>query len=296
MKQRLDIPRIVPWLFLAPALLLLGTFALVPLLRAAWWSLTDADLLRTGSAVWTGTANYSELLSDPRFRRAFFNTACFALMVVPVQATLAFFLALWVNRPERYWRWLRTVFFLPIVVSMPVLAVLWTMLYQPLRGGQTGLINALIGSIGLPVQDWLQQPHLALPAIAFMSVWQGVGFQMMIFLAGLQTLSASQLEAATIDGAGAFQRLRHIILPAMRPSIIFVITATLILSFRLFAQPYLMTRGGPEDATLSIIQFIYETTFLGRELGRANAGAMIFLLLVAVLALLQRAFAREVRS
>jgi len=288
--------RLIPWLFLAPALALLGTFTLVPMLRAAGWSLTDADLLRTGSAAWTGAAHYSDLLTDPRFRRAFFNTACFALMVVPVQAALAFFLALWVNRPEPQWRWLRTVFFAPVVVSMPVLAVLWTMLYQPMRGDQTGLVNALVATVGLPAQAWLQNPRLALPAIAFMSVWQGVGFQMMIFLAGLQNLSRDQLEAATIDGAGAAQRLRHVILPAMRPSIAFVLTATLILSFRLFAQPYLMTRGGPEDATVSVIQFIYETTFLGQELGRASAAAMLFLALVAGLALAQRLFAREVRS
>ena len=288
--------RITPWLFLAPALLMLGVFTLAPLLRAAAWSFTSADLLNIDAAHWVGTANYSNLLADPRFRQAFFNTACFALMVVPLQAALAFFLALWVNRPERRWRWLRTVFFLPVVVSMPVLAVLWTMLYQPLRGDQMGLVNALVSGLGLPAQDWLQNPHLALPAIAFMSVWQGVGFQMMIFLAGLQNLSKDQLEAARIDGANAFQRLRYVIVPGMRPSIIFVCSATLILSFRLFVQPYLMTRGGPQDATVSIIQVIYETTFLGRELGRACAGAMLFLLLVAALTLLQRLFAREVRA
>jgi ABC-type sugar transport system permease subunit len=288
--------RATPWLFLAPALLLLGAFALVPMLRAARWSFTGADLLDVGGARWIGAANYSDLLTDPRFRRAFFNTALFALMVVPAQAALAFFLALWVNRPEPHWRWLRTVFFVPVVVSMPVLAVLWTMLYQPLRGDQMGLVNALVAGLGLPAQDWLQNPRLALPAIAFMSVWQGVGFQMMIFLAGLQNLSKDQLEAAQIDGANAGQRLRHVIVPAMRSSIAFVLTATLILSFRLFVQPYLMTRGGPADSTVSLIQFVYETTFLGRELGRACAGAMLFLLLVAGLTLLQRLFAREVRS
>jgi len=288
--------RAIPWLFLAPALLLLGLFTVVPMLRALGWSFTRADLLAIDSARGAGFANYSELLTDPRFRRAFFNTAWFAVLVVPAQAVLAFFLALWVNRPERCWRWLRTVFFVPVVVSMPVLAVLWTMLYQPARGDQMGLVNAVLGSLGLPAQDWLQNPRLALPAIAFMSVWQGVGFQMMIFLAGLQNLSKDQLEAARIDGAHVGQRLRHVILPAMRPSIVFVLTATLILSFRLFVQPYLMTRGGPGDATVSIIQVIYEITFLGRELGLASAGAMLFLLLVAGLTLVQRLFAREARS
>jgi ABC-type sugar transport system permease subunit len=288
--------RAAPWLFLTPALVFLGLFAVWPTLRAAWWSLTGADLLDVGAARWVGAANYSDLLGDPRFRRAFLNTAVFAAMVVPLQTALAFFLALWVNRPERCWRWLRTVFFVPVVVSMPVLAVLWSMLYQPMRGGQSGLVNALVAGLGLPPQEWLQDPRLALPAIAFMSVWQGVGFQMMIFLAGLQNLSKEQLEAATMDGAGAGQRLRHVILPAMRPSVVFVLTATTILSFRLFVQPYLMTRGGPADSTVSVIQFVYETTFLGRELGVASAGAMLFLGLVAVIAAVQRRAAREERA
>lgn len=296
MSRASGIRRSIPWLFMAPALGLLGLFTVLPLLRAVGWSFTSADLLNVGAARWVGGANYSELLTDPRFRQAFCNTAWFALMVVPVQGVLAFFLALWVNRPERHWRWLRTVFFIPVVVSMPVLAVLWTMLYQPMRGDQMGLVNALFNGLGLPAQEWLQNPRLALPAIAFMSVWQGVGFQMMIFLAGLQNLSRDQLEAARMDGAHAGQRLRHVIVPAMKPSIIFVLTATLILSFRLFVQPYLMTRGGPEDATVSIIQVIYEMTFLGRELGLAGAGTVLFLLLVAGLTLAQRLFAREVRS
>jgi ABC-type sugar transport system permease subunit len=276
------------WLLLAPALLLLGLFVVWPLVRAVVWSFSNASLLQPEEATFIGGLNYSDLLSDPRFRRAFLNTALFALMVVPLQTVLAFFLALWVNRPELHWRWLRTVFFVPIVISMPVLAVLWTMLYQPARGPEMGLINAVVTTLGLPPQAWLQDPRLALAAIAFMSVWQGVGFQMMIFLAGLQTLSTEQIEAAAIDGAHAGQRLRHVIIPGMRHSIAFVLTATLILAFRLFVQPYLMTRGGPEDSTVSIIQFIYETTFLHRDLGGACAGALLFLVLVGILTLAQR--------
>lgn len=268
---------------LAPALLLLGVFVVWPLLRTVMWSAQGVGLLDPGAAAWNRGANYSYLLSDPRFRQAFFNTAWFVVMVVPLQCACAFFMALWVNRPERYWRWLRTAFFVPVVVSMPVLAVLWTMLYQPVEGAQMGLVNAVLTTLGLPARDWLHDPQLALPALAFMSIWQGVGFQMMIFLAGLQQLSTEQLEAARIDGAGALQRLWHVIVPGMRHSIVFVLTATTILAFRLFVQPYLMTRGGPQDRTLSVIQYIYETTFLNRDLGLASAGAVFFLLLVAVI-------------
>lgn len=275
------------WFLVAPALLLLALFVAWPLARSFYWSFTDAELLAPQGAAWNRGGNYSYLLSDPRFRRAFLNTALFTIMVVPLQCALAFFLALWVNRPERCWRWLRTVFFVPVVVSMPVLAILWTMLYQPLDGERVGLINSLLMAVRLPPQRWLLDPGLALPAIAAMSVWQGVGFQMMIFLAGLQQVSREQLEAARIDGANAAQRLKHVLIPAMRNSIVFVLVTTTILAFRLFVQPYLMTRGGPQDRTVSLIQYLYETTFLNRELGLASAGAVLFLLLVAAITLMQ---------
>jgi len=141
-----------------------------------------------------------------------------------------------------------------------------------------GLINHLVHALGLPTQDWLGDPDLALFSIAALSIWQGVGFQMMIFLAGLQNLSRAQLEAARMDGAGALQRLWHVILPGMIPSVVFVMLTTTLLSFRLFVQPYLMTRGGPENRTVSIVQMIYETTFLNRDLGLAGAGTILFLL------------------
>lgn len=279
--------------FLLPAMLLLGVFVAWPLARAAWWSFTNADLLATERASAIGVSNYSDLLTDPRFQRAFGNTALFALMVVPLQTVTAFLLALWVNRPERAWRWLRVVFFAPVVVSMPVLAVLWTMLYQPAQGAQMGLVNAALQTIGIAPQAWLRDPALALPAIALMSIWQGVGLQMMLFLAGLQGVSRELLDAARIDGATARQRVWHIIIPELRNTIVFVVTITTILAFRLFVQPYLMTHGGPGDSTRSLVQVIYETTFLNQDLGRACAAAFLFLAWVGLLTLLQRSLLRE---
>lgn len=284
------------WLFLLPAAILLGLFMLWPLARALYWSFTYADLLHPSDQSWAGGEHYTNLLSDSRFREAFWNTALFALMVVPVQTVAAFFLAMWVNRPERAWQWLRSVFFIPTVVAMPVLAVLWTLLYQPAQGDEMGLVNAALAAIGIPPQPWLRDPYLALPAIAFMSVWQGVGLQMMIFLAGLQSIPRELLEAARMDGAGPWQRTIHVIIPAMRNTISFVVTVTTILAFRLFVQPYLMTRGGPGNSTLSLIQSIYEMTFLSQNLGRACAAAFLFLIWVGFLTLLQRLFLREERA
>lgn len=288
--------RIHALVFLGPAALLMGIFVLWPLVRSLGWSLQAVSILNPDQGRPMRLENYSWLLADPRFRQAFANTAGFALMVVPLQTVLSFFAALWVNRPEPEWRWLRTVFFLPVILSLPVLAVLWSMLYQPLQGEQMGMINRLVTGIGLPARDWLGNPATALPALALMSVWQGMGFQMMIFLAGLQQLSSAQLEAARMDGAGALRRLWHVILPGMRPTLVFVVVTTTLLSFRLFVQPYLMTRGGPEDATVSVVQLIYETTFLSRDLGLASAATMLFLSLVAGLLILHRWAERRVQA
>lgn len=292
---RRDYAKTAPW-FLLPAGVLLAVFLLWPLARAFVWSLHDTDLLAPERQRWVGLAQYSDLLRDPRFTRAFANTALFALLVVPVQTLLAFALALWVNRPEPAFRWLRGVFFVPTVMAMPVLAVAWTLIYQPAQGGEMGLLNAVLGAIGVAPRSWLGDPELALPAIAAMSVWQGVGLQMMVFLAGLQTLSRDTLEAAALDGASGWQRVWHVIVPASRNTLLFVVTVTTILAFRLFVQPYLMTRGGPGDRTLSVIQSIYETTFLAQDLGRACAGAFLLLLVVGALTVAQRWAAREERA
>ena len=282
--------------FLAPALALLAVFVVWPLVRAGVWSFTNADLLSPERARGVGLDNYTGLWADGRFRRAFLNTWMFALLVVPAQTVLAFFMALWVNRPEPAWRVLRGVFFFPVVVAMPVLAVLWTLLYQPAQGGEMGPVNAALGVFGVPPQAWLRDPALALPAIAFMSVWQGVGLQMMVFLAGLQSVPKELIEAARIDGAGAWQRVWHVVVPSMRNTIIFVVTVTMILAFRIFVQPYLMTRGGPGNSTLSLIQSVYEMTFVTLVLGRACAAAMAFLVLVGGITWAQRRWMKEERE
>jgi multiple sugar transport system permease protein len=283
-------------LFLLPALALLTVFALWPVARSVWWSLHDTDLLAIDRQRWVGLRQYSELLEDSQFRQALANTALFATMVVPLQTLAAFLLALWVNRPQPEWRWLRGVFFVPTVIAMPVLAVSWTLLYQPASGREMGLFNAALVAIGAEPQAWLHDPALALPALAFMSIWQGVGLQMMVFLAALQNVPNDVLEAATLDGAGGLQRTWYIIVPTLRNTIVFVVSVTLVLAFRLFVQPYLMTRGGPEGATRSLIQAIYELTFVSQDLGRACSGATLLLALVGVMTAIIRAIWREERA
>lgn len=287
--------RHAPW-FLSPALILLALFVVWPLLRALWWSLNATDLLALDRQSWVGLSQYSELIGDRRFRQAFANTALFALMVVPVQTLLALSLALLVDRAEPAWRWLKVAFFLPTVMAMPALAVLWSLLYQPAQGEEMGPFNRALELVGLPPQAWLVDPGLALPALAAMSVWQGVGLQMMVFLAGLAALPRDLREAALLDGASAFQRTVYVTLPALRNTLVFVVSVTVILAFRLFVQPYLMTRGGPGDHTLSVIQMIYETTFVSQDLGRACAAGFLFLVVVLLFTLVQRAAVREDRA
>jgi ABC-type sugar transport system permease subunit len=179
---------------------------------------------------------------------------------------------------------------------MPVLAVLWTLLYQPASGDEMGLVNAVIAGLGLAPQAWLRDPSLALLAIAARSVWQGVGLQMMVFLAGLRGLPRDSLEAARLDGANGWQRTIHVTLPALRNSWVFVLTVTTILAFRLFVQPYLMTRGGPQSSTVSVVQAVYEMTFVAHDLGRACAASFLLLGWVALVTLLQRRYVHEERA
>jgi ABC-type sugar transport system permease subunit len=236
------------------------------------------------------------VLEDSHFRQAFANTALFAVMVVPLQTLAALLLALWVDRPEPAWRWLRGVFFVPTVIALPVLAISWTLLYQPASGREMGLFNAALVAVGAAPQAWLHDPALALPALALMSIWQGVGLQMMVFLAALQSVPRDVLEAATLDGADGLRRSWYIILPALRNTIVFVVSVTIVLAFRLFVQPYLMTRGGPDGATRSLIQAIYELTFVSQDLGRACSGATLFLALVGAATATIRAVVREERA
>jgi len=198
-----------------------------------------------------------------------------------------------VNRREAAYRALGAVFVVPTLVSMPVLSVVWTALYQGRSGEQIGPISALLALFRVEPQAWLAQPQFALPAIALMSIWQGVGLQTLVFFSGLQAIPRETIEAASLDGAGAWRRLIHITLPSLRNTTIFVVTVTTIWSLRLFVQPYLMTHGGPAERTLSVTQWIYECTFIDHEFGRASAASVLLLLAVFSLVWLQRRSSKE---
>jgi multiple sugar transport system permease protein len=283
---------LVAWLFSAPGLLLLSAFLVAPFLLAVWFSLTNERLISPLPTRWVGLDNYTAVLTDGTFWRALVNNVWFVLVVVPVQTCLALWLAILVNRQVRGRVVFRTVYFLPVVTVMAAAAVIWTLLYNP-----NGLVNAVMETVtfGAFAPDWLNSTTWALPAIMIVSIWQGVGFQMIILLAALQDVPDQLYEAAAIDGATPWQQFRNVTLPGIRNGLIFVVTVTTILAFRLFDQVWLMPQrpGGPLDATRTVMLEMVETGFGRQQIGRGAAIAVVFFLIVLLVAMVQRRFVRE---
>lgn len=232
------------------------------------------------------------LASDPLFLTAFFNTLSFVVVVAPLQAGLALCLAVLVNQKLRFVNVFRMIYFMPVVISMVVVGFLWRFIYD----GQNGLLNSVLGflSFGLiqPV-DWLGNPNTAMPALIAMSVWQGVGFHMVIWLAGLQTIPAVLYEAADIDGAGAWQKFRNVTWPGLRNTAVLILIVITMQAFGLYTQVQVMTRGGPLDATQSIV---YQAVIRGQERQDIAGGSAISILLftmVLIISIVQRYLTRE---
>lgn len=277
----------------APALLGLLVFVAAPFVLAAGMSLTT---LRLGSPLpvdFVGVEQYRRLLGDPSFRQALANNLAFAAMVVPLQTGLALGLAILLDRPLRGLPAFRTAFFLPVVFPMALVAVVWELLYAP---GATGAVNALLGwaTLGSWVpRDFLRDPALAMPSLVVLSIWQGVGFQMVILLAGLQAIPARLYEAAQLDGAGPWARFRHVTLPQLRNPLAFVVVLTTILAFRLFDQVRILTGGGPEKRTTTVIFEAVTAAFERQQIGRASAMTVVFFVVVLGLSVLGARLIRE---
>lgn len=280
----------------APAAAGLMLFIGLPFMLAVVLSFTN---LRLGSPLPTrfvGFQQYARILADPAFRRALLNNAVFAAVVVPLQTTLALVLALALNRQLRGTVVYRTVFFMPVVFPMALVAVVWTLMYAP---GPNGLVNAVLslvsrGAIG-PF-DFLRDEFLALPAIMLLSIWQGVGFQMVVLLAGLQAIPDVLYEAARIDRAGSVSQFLHVTLPQLRNPLIFTGLVTTILAFRVFDQVQIMTRGGPKNATTTVMFEAVKTAFDRQQVGRAAAMTVVFFVIVLAVTWLQHTVAKQERE
>ncbi|MFC4336980.1 carbohydrate ABC transporter permease [Salininema proteolyticum] len=279
-------------LFAAPAVLLLVTFLVVPTAMALWLSVTNARLISPTAPEFTGTANYVRAFTaDGDFQRALLNTFLFAAAVVPLQGGLGLVLALLVDQKLAGRNFFRTVYFIPVITSMVVVSVLWRFLYQ-----EEGLINSLISMLSggaLEGTAWLSNPSTALGAIVVMSVWQGVGFHMVIWLAGLQNIPEQVYEAARLDGVTAWQRFRHITLPLLKPTFVFVLVTITIAAMGLFVQVDVMTNGGPLSSTTTIVFEIVRKGYQQQQIGYGAALSAVFFAIVLVLAFVQRRLTRD---
>jgi multiple sugar transport system permease protein len=275
--------------FAAPALAAIALFFFVPVAASLGLSLTDFDIYALAdlrNLRFVGLRNYAELLRDPVFWTALRNTAFFVAVGGPLSVATSLGAALLLQSRLVRWKGLfRTLYFLPVVTTLVAVAVVWRYLYHP----RVGLLNRALGALGVPPVDWLGDPALALPALIALAVWKNFGFNMVIFVAGLQAIPERLYEAARLDGASAAQQLRHVTLPLLLPTTSFVLVMTLIGHFQLFAEPYVMTRGGPEDATRSLVLLMYEQGFRWWSLGQAAAIAFVLFSIVLAVTLAARA-------
>lgn len=276
------------FLFLAPGLIIIGVFFLLPVAAVLLLSFTDFDLYSLadlGNTRVVALDNYRKLLTNNVFWTALRNTVVFALVGGPLTVALSLTAALLVNaRLARFKGFFRTVFFAPVVTTLVGVAVVWRYLYHP----RFGLINHVLGWFGIPPLDWLSDTTWALPAIILLAIWKNFGYTMVLFLAGLQSIPPQLYEAARIDGAGIWREFRHVTLPLLAPTFLFVGVITAIGYLQVFAEPYVMTRGGgPANSTLTVVLFMYKEGFRWWNMGFAAAVAFVLFLVILAATLLQ---------
>ena len=275
--------RVAAYIFVAPAVILLIAFLVVPMIYTVYFSGFKYQIMRPDAMKFIGFENYQKLFSDKNFWLALKNTVYFTVIVVPCQCALALALALLVSKKFRGVAVFRTMYFAPQLTSMVVISVLWSVLYN--ANPNTGLINSILVSLGMSPIKFLSDANTAMNSIIFMSAWQGAGYQMMIFLAGLQGIPRDQYEAASVDGATKFKQFLYITLPGLKGTIKYVIMITMIQAMKLFTQPYIMTQGGPKNSTKTLVYYIYAQGFQKGNFGYACSIAAVFFVIVVCMSM-----------
>lgn len=275
------------WGFLAPALGLIGVFFAIPVVAGLLFSFTDFDIYAIAdpaTARFVGLGNYARVLDDAAFWGALRNTLYFVLVGGPLNVAVSLAAAMLVNaKLVRAKGLFRTVYFAPVVTTLVAVAIVWRYLYHP----RYGLLNLGLDRIGIPPVDWLGDPAWSMPGIILLATWKNFGYNMLIFVAGLQSIPAELHEAAEVDGAGAVHRFRHVTVPGLAPVFLFVGVTTMIGYFQIFAEPYVMTQGGPLGSTRSLVLLMYEEGFRWWRMGVASTLSMLLLVVTLVGALLQ---------
>lgn len=274
---------LLPYLFLAPAMVLLLAFSIVPIAIAAVVSLTDMDLagLADSSNIsYVGLANYHRLFSDPGFWHALSNTVVFTGIGVPAIVVLSLSVALGLSRREtRFFRALRAFYFLPSITAIVAISLIWGYLYN----SQFGLLNYLLDRAGLPTVAWLSDPVPAKLSVAAVAVWRATGINIVIFLAAIQAIPREYYEAAALDGAGRLRQTVSITLPLLRFAIFFVTVTTVIQWLQFFDEPYVLTKGGPVDATTSLSLYVFQEGFRFNQFGFASAASVVLFAFIAII-------------
>lgn len=270
-----------PYLYLLPTIIGLLLFSAGSVIATFFISFTRWPIVT--SPQWVGLGNYRAIIHSPLFWQVFRNTLYFVLLAVPLSITASLAAAVLVNRHIRGIHFFRTVYFLPVVSSMVAVALVWSYIYNP----EYGVLNYLLKFVGIRGPAWLYDARWAIPAMVLVTVWKGLGYSMVIFLAGLQNIPEELYEAAALDGAGSSRRFWRITLPMLSPTLFFVLVITLINSFQVFEQTYVLTRGGPANATLTLSYHIYENAFQFFQMGYASAESYVLFAFVFVITLVQ---------
>ncbi|HXS48882.1 MAG TPA: sugar ABC transporter permease [Sphingomicrobium sp.] len=281
------------WLMTSPALAAIGLFFVIPAVASLLLSFTDFDIYALAdlrNLRFVGLQNYGRLIGNPLFWQAMANTMWFVIIGVPLLVSTSLLAALLVNAKTLRWRpvW-RVALFAPFVTTLVATAVVWNYLLHT----RYGLVNYALGAIGIAPVDWLGSPRTALPAILLFVTWKTFGYNMVIFLAALQAVSKDLEDAARVDGAGPWMRFRHVTLPAIAPTILLVAILTVAGMFQLFAEPYVMTQGGPAGSTVTVLYFMFEEGFKWWNLGSGSAVAFILFLCILAVTLVQLKVARK---
>jgi multiple sugar transport system permease protein len=276
------------YLFLLPNIVGFLIFTALAVVTAFGLALTEWDLLIPPKFI--GLANYTKLLTnDPVFKQTMLNTVYFVGGVVPLDIVCSLGLALLLNRPIRAMALYRAIYFVPVVTSLIAVSIVWQWLYHT----EVGLINFVLADVGLPKVNWLGSTEWAMPAVIFMTTWKSMGYYAVIFLAGLQGIPQHLYEAADIDGASSWQKFWKITLPLLSPTMFFVLVISIIQAFQVFGQIFIMTRGGPANATSTIVYFIYNSAFVWFRMGYAAAASWVLFAIIFLITIVQTRWQRR---
>ncbi len=271
---------LMPYWFLLPALTVLGMCVFYPVLQALLWSVMQFDPI-ADTMQWVGLKNFQKLLKDPVFWLAFRNTLLYLVCVVPLLASLPLGLAILVNQKLRGIQWFRVAYYTPVVISMVVAGFAWKWLYA-----DAGLLNQTLKALGMPSIDWLTSPAIALFAVMAVTVWKGLGYYMVVYLAGLQAIPQDLYEAAAIDGSDGLRRHLDITVPLMRPYILLVAVISAISATKVFEEVFIMTRGGPLNASKTLVYYSYEQAFESISADGFSYGCTIGLVMFLIILVL----------